>query len=106
MHVVFLEGVDEMYGKVCPGLAFIAYPKAMAAMPMAPLWSALFFCMILMVGLDSQFVQVESVVTAVVDLFPNQLRVGYRREMLVGVVCLVDMVIGCTMVMQVSGEEW
>lgn len=27
-------------------------------MPLAPLWSALFFCMILMVGLDSQFVQV------------------------------------------------
>lgn len=50
--------------------------------------------------------QVESVVTAVVDLFPDTLRVGRRREMLVGVVCLVDMAIGSTMVMQVSGEQW
>lgn len=85
-----------------PGLAFIAYPKAMASMPLAPLWSALFFAMILLVGLDSQFVQVESVVTAIVDLFPNFLRRGKRREILVGVVCLVDFFIGCTMVMEVS----
>nr|UYG55591.1 GAT-2 [Macrophthalmus japonicus] len=95
-----LELPMEEVAEAGPGLAFIAYPKAMASMPMAPLWSALFFCMILMVGLDSQFVQVESVVTAVVDLFPDTLRVGRRREMLVGVVCLVDMAIGCTMVMQ------
>lgn len=40
-------------------------------------------------------------VTAVVDLFPDYLRVGHRREILVGLVCLVDMAIGCTMVMQV-----
>ncbi|ROT67869.1 sodium- and chloride-dependent GABA transporter 2 [Penaeus vannamei] len=83
-----------------PGLAFIAYPKAMASMPLAPLWSALFFCMILMVGLDSQFVQVESVVTAIVDLFPDYLRVGRRREALVFGVCAFDFLLGCTMVMQ------
>ncbi|MCL4136977.1 UNVERIFIED_CONTAM: hypothetical protein GTU68_036164 [Idotea baltica] len=83
-----------------PGLAFIAYPKAMARMPLAPLWSALFFAMILLVGLDSQFVQVESVVTAIMDLFPNILRRGKRREMLVAVVCIVDFLVGCLMVME------
>lgn len=45
--------------------------------------------------------QVESVVTAIVDLFPDYLRVGRRREILVGAVCLIDFAIGCTMVMQV-----
>ena len=84
-----------------PGLVFIAYPKAMAQMPMAPLWSALFFCMIIMVGMDSQFVQVESVITAVVDLFPDYLRRGRRREIFVGFVCVFNTLIGCTMVMQV-----
>lgn len=73
----------------------------MARMPLAPLWSAMFFAMILLVGLDSQFVQVESVITAIVDLFPNHLRKGKRREVLVAVVCIFDFLIGCTMVMQV-----
>ena len=58
--------------------------------------------MILMVGLDSQFVQVESVVTAIVDLYPDVLRRGRNRELVVGAVCIFDFIIGCSMVMQVS----
>jgi len=38
-----------------PGLAFIAYPTAIAAMPWIPhFWAVLFFLMIIFVGLDSQ----------------------------------------------------
>lgn len=37
-----------------PGLAFIAYPRAMAMMPVPQLWSIFFFIMIILLGLDSQ----------------------------------------------------
>ena len=37
-----------------PGLAFIAYPKAIAYLPWAPFWSVLFFVTLILLGLDSQ----------------------------------------------------
>ncbi|TWW62031.1 Sodium- and chloride-dependent GABA transporter 2 [Takifugu flavidus] len=37
-----------------PGLAFIAYPRAVAMMPVPHFWSILFFATIILLGLDSQ----------------------------------------------------
>nr|XP_022325393.1 uncharacterized protein LOC111125661 isoform X3 [Crassostrea virginica] len=50
-----------------PGLTFVVNPAAMSYFPIAPLWSILFFLMIIMLGLSTQFVQIETVITAIMD---------------------------------------
>ncbi|XP_074655431.1 sodium-dependent proline transporter-like isoform X2 [Tubulanus polymorphus] len=54
-----------------PGLAFIAYPMALAKIPGAPIWSVMFFLMLFTIGLDSQFVTFETFISAFVDKFPT-----------------------------------
>jgi SNF family Na+-dependent transporter len=79
-------------------LVFIVYPKAVSLMPGGPIWSVLFFFMVLCVAVDSQFVCVEGFVTAVMDQFEHHLQFRYAREIFSAAVCLLSFLLGLCMV--------
>uniref|UniRef100_A0A8D2ZXI3 Transporter n=1 Tax=Scophthalmus maximus TaxID=52904 RepID=A0A8D2ZXI3_SCOMX len=85
------------------GLAFIAYPDALAKLPVAPLWSVLFFSMIFMVGLDSQFTMIEVLITNLCDAFPESLR-SKRAYVNIGT-CVVVFLLGLPCVTR-AGIYW
>lgn len=64
------ETVDTFAQASGPGLAFITYPEALGQMPVSPLFSIIFFAMLLALGLGSQFASTDVIITVLMELFP------------------------------------
>ncbi|KAK9966499.1 hypothetical protein ABG768_003607 [Culter alburnus] len=74
------------------GLAFIAYPDALSKLPISPLWSILFFVMLITLGLDSQFAGIEVITTCLEDAYPKVLK--SKRGLITIAVCIVLFLLG------------
>uniref|UniRef100_A0A8C5HH00 Transporter n=1 Tax=Gouania willdenowi TaxID=441366 RepID=A0A8C5HH00_GOUWI len=93
------QGVDiSVVAESGPGLAFIAYPRAVALMPLPQLWAVFFFIMIVLLGLDSEFVYQEALVTTISDLYPSVFQSNGRRRLLLLAISVGSFFIGLLMV--------
>ncbi|EMP34180.1 Sodium- and chloride-dependent glycine transporter 1 [Chelonia mydas] len=87
-----------------PGLAFVAYPEALTLLPISPLWSILFFFILILLGLGRQFCLLETLVTAIVDEVGNDWII--RRKMFVTLgMAVVGFLLGVPLTTQ-AGIYW
>uniref|UniRef100_T1E7G7 Transporter n=1 Tax=Crotalus horridus TaxID=35024 RepID=T1E7G7_CROHD len=84
-------------------LAFVAYPEALSQLPVAPLWSFLFFFMLLLLGLDSQFATIETITTTIQDIYPAVMK--KMRVVVTMGLCLLLFLLGLVCVTQ-AGIYW
>ena len=87
-----------------PGLVFLTYPDLVLKLPFSVLWAFIFFCMLLVLGIDSEFCNVEALITGLVDNYPETL-LKHRRLFTVGM-CFVMFCLGVPMCTNVSPNEY
>ncbi|CAH0555838.1 unnamed protein product [Brassicogethes aeneus] len=79
-----------------PGLVFLTYPEVVLKLPGSPFWATIFFMMLMLLGIDSEFCLVESFITGIIDNWSQQLR-PYRTSF-TAITCLVMFILGIPMV--------
>ncbi|XP_028301979.1 sodium- and chloride-dependent GABA transporter 2-like [Gouania willdenowi] len=95
------QGVDiAAVAESGPGLVFIVYPQAVTLLPWPQVWSVCFFAMIILLGIDGQFAGLESIMTSLTDIYPTQIRRGYRRELCLMLICALSYLFGLLFVSQ------
>lgn len=89
------KGIEDIASQG-PGFVFIAFPAALAQLPIPHLWSVLFFVMLITLGLDSQFGKVEMLAACVIEQFPRFF--SRFREMVVLLICAILFALGLSCV--------
>ncbi|XP_055935396.1 sodium- and chloride-dependent GABA transporter 2-like [Argiope bruennichi] len=87
--------VDEVV-KSGPGLAFLTYPEVVLHLPLSPLWAGLFFLMLFVLGINSQFCTVEALVSSLVEEWPHLLI--QKRKLFSLFMCVIMCILGLPMV--------
>uniref|UniRef100_A0A3P8UYE7 Transporter n=1 Tax=Cynoglossus semilaevis TaxID=244447 RepID=A0A3P8UYE7_CYNSE len=84
-------------------MAFIVYPAGLTKLPGSSFFSFLFFLMLSLIGLDTQFINIEVLVTILCDSYPNVLK--SRRGFVTFGICSLLFLLGLPCVTQ-AGIYW
>ena len=82
-----------------PGLAFVAFPYALAQLPYSAWFSFVFFFALVTLGIDSAFSLTESILAAIVD------KTGWRRSIVLPVMSVAGLAAGIVYITQ-GGLYW
>ena len=74
------------------------YPKILMELPGSVVWAIAFFFMLLLLGLDSEFNSMETVLTACLDIVPYFRQTLFRKALFLGMLCTVFFLLGLPMV--------
>ncbi|XP_052392878.1 sodium-dependent proline transporter [Carassius gibelio] len=105
-HMAWKKGVPV--GQVAdsgPGLAFVAYPEALALLPGSVFWSILFFLMLFMLGVDTLFGNMEGICTAVLDEFPHLRSNLKHKTLFLALLCFAFYLMGLLLITD-GGIYW
>ncbi|XP_056449519.1 sodium-dependent proline transporter isoform X1 [Gadus chalcogrammus] len=105
-HMAWRKGVPV--GEVAdtgPGLAFVAYPEALALLPGSVFWSILFFLMLFMLGIDTLFGNMEGITTAVLDEFPQLRQNMMHKTLFLAALCFAFYLMGLLLISD-GGIYW
>lgn len=82
-----------------PELAFIVYPEGISLMgQIAPLFSVMFFVMMLALGFGSEFGIMETTMSTIIDAAKNYVNTPKKKIITRGIIALVYFLLGLTMV--------
>ena len=88
MFIAFvLSPYTQVFSAQGPGLSFVAFSEAILSMPISPLWAVLFFVMLVLLGLGSQFGSLEVIITV---LYDYEIVQKVRKELSVGELSLLS----------------
>ena len=74
------------------GLAFLTFTEAITKMHLGPVWSVIFFLMLITIGIDTEFGMLEGVVTPVIDM---KLLPKWKKEHISGEMLVVSLICAC-----------
>ncbi|XP_067040112.1 sodium- and chloride-dependent GABA transporter 1-like [Acropora muricata] len=78
-----------------PGMAFMTFSDAILLMDVSPLWAILFFFMLILLGIDSEFGTLEGAIGPIMDL---KIFCNLRKELVTLIVAVILFLFGLSMV--------